>query len=222
MRFKLITCGLSALLIAGCVSSMHEASIMADRTWFIFLETNKPVTDKVLGETMQRGHIANFKRLFDLKKLSAAGPLQDPSGLKRGIVVVAAPSRAIVESYFQPDQYVRDGYMVLNAVPCTVHKPLNTSGIDPNGIEEVRIVQIMRTADEQASRRDRLVLKGLVANGSFGAWYSPETGPVAEILFSRTTDNKKLLELIQQNADPLLSGREIKVWRQWLSKGVVS
>lgn len=221
MRLKLIICWLSALLLAGCVSS-HESSIMADRTWFILLETNKPVPDKVLGETMQRGHIANFKRLFDLQKLSAAGPLQDPSGLTRGIVVVAAPSMPVLQSYFQPDQYVRDGYMALNVVPCLVHKPLNTTGIDPNGIEEVRIVQIMRTPDEQASRRDRLVLKELVANGSIGAWYSPETGPVAEILFSRTTDNKKLLELIQQPAGGFSAGREIKVWRQWLSKGVVS
>lgn len=222
MRTKLITCWLSALLLTGCVYSNHESSIMADRTWFIFLETNNPVTDKVFGRTMQRGHIANFKRLFDLQKLSAAGPLQDPSGLKRGIVVVAAPSMPVLESYFQPDQYVRDGYMALNAVPCLVNKPLNTTGIDPNGIEEVRIVQIMRTADEKASRRGKLVLKELVANGNFGAWYSPETGPVAEILFSRTTNNKKLLDLIKRDIDPLLAGREIKVWRQWLSQGMVS
>ncbi len=222
MRQKLITFWLSALLMAGCVSLNEKPSITADRTWFIFLETNKPVTDKVLGATMQRGHIANFKRLFDLQKLAAAGPLQDPSGLKRGIVVVAAPSMPVLESYFQPDQYVRDGYMALNAVPCLVNKPLNTTGIDPNGIEEVRIVQIMRTADEQVSQRDRLVLEELVANGNFGAWYSPETGPVAEILFSRTTDNKKLLELIQQHAGRFSAGREIKVWRQWLSKGAVS
>ena len=62
--------------------------------WFIFLETGKKTPDdKEAVAAMQRGHIDNFKRLFALKRLYAAGPLLDPSGFKRGIVTVRAASR---------------------------------------------------------------------------------------------------------------------------------
>ena len=36
--------------------------------------------------------------------------------------------------------------MTLNAMPAIAHKPLESEGIDPRGIEEVRIIQILRAS----------------------------------------------------------------------------
>ncbi len=183
----------------------------ADRLWFIFLEKGKPTPpDKDVVMAMQRGHIENFKRLFALGRLFSAGPLADPSGFKRGIVTVRAASRDGLMGYFQPDDYVREGYMTVNAVPAVAHKALNTEGIDASKVEEVRIVLVPRSASAP-----HVGLQALLAAGTVGAWYTLEEGPLAEVLFARSTDTAAL----QAALAPL--SKEAQVWRQWLSPGVV-
>ena len=44
---------------------------------------------------MQRGYIDNLKRFYAEQKLFAAGPLQDPSTLKRGIAIVSRCARYV-------------------------------------------------------------------------------------------------------------------------------
>ena len=46
--------------------------------------------------------------------------------LKRGIVIVRVPTKEELITYFQKDEYVRDGYMTLNAKLSVAHKPLAT------------------------------------------------------------------------------------------------
>ena len=117
------------LILAACAQTPEAAESKADNIWFIFLETGKKTpADKDIVGNMQRGHIDNFKRLHGEKKLFAAGPLQDPSTLKRGIVVVKAPTNEVLKTYFQPDAYVREGYMTLNAMPAVAHKALESEG----------------------------------------------------------------------------------------------
>ena len=183
------------------------------REWFIFLETGLPTPpDREAVMRMQRGHLANFKRLFDAGQLSAAGPLRDPAGRKRGIVVVRAASMEELRGCFEPDDYVRLGHMTLNAVPATAEKPLHTEGIDPFGVEEVRIVQIARGG---VTGRQRELLREQVARGTFGAWYTLHQGPVAEVLFARTTDDAALQPALAPfDADAV-------VWAQWLGRGVL-
>jgi uncharacterized protein YciI len=194
-------------------------------TWFIFLETGKKTPDdKDAVQKMQTGHIENFKRLFGEKKLLAAGPLSDPSKIKRGIVVVKAVSKEELLTYFQPDDYVREGYMRANAIRCVAHKPLNTEDIDPNGIEEERIVQITRPVEKLTSDQQRAThafLQALVDKGIVGAWYTLESGDVAEILFCRTTDTKALEALFAECPAVKSSKAAVQIWPQWLSKGVV-
>jgi uncharacterized protein YciI len=197
--------------LAGCASAPVSAPPQ-DRDWFIFLETGKKTPDdKVRVAEMQRGHLENFKRLFGEKKLFAAGPLRDPSGVKRGIVVVKAPDRATLDTYFQPDEYVREGYMTLNATPVRVMKPLNAEGIDANAIEEVRIVLVKRGPNDGGSP-----FQGALDKGVIGAWYQLESGPLSHILFSREKDEMKL-----RDAVGIAAPEQAQVWGQWLSKGVV-
>lgn len=193
--------------------------------WFVFLETGRKTPDDPPAVTaMQRGHIANFKRLFGEGKLLAAGPMADPARVKRGLVVVRADSMDALRGYFQPDDYVREGYMTLNAVPAVARRALHTEGIDDTRVEEVRIVLIDRPPALPApatARARQALLQGLLDRGTVGAWYTLQTGPLAEVLLARTADSAMLETALAPYAAPGGDGARIHVWRQWLSPGVV-
>jgi uncharacterized protein YciI len=210
-------------MLVGCAQTAPPPGVSADNYWFIFLESGKKTADdKVAVGKMQTGHIDNFKRLFAEKKLFAAGPMQDPAGKKRGIVVVKAPTKETLTNYFQPDEYVREGYMTLNATPAVAHKALGSEGIDPSGVEEVRIIQVLRSGTVASdTRADHAFIQALVDKGTIGAWYSMESGAVSEVLFSRSTDSKALQEAFAQYPAAVSGNATVAVWRQWLGKGVL-
>jgi uncharacterized protein YciI len=218
---------LMLLIAAGCaqVAPMKAAFSSGPTDWFIFLERGKPTPgDKEAVAAMQKGHIANFEKLFSEKKLLAAGPLSDPSGDKRGIVVVKAPDLDTLKGYFVADQYVRDGYMTINARRAVVHKALNSTGIDAKTIEEGRIILIARPSvvlDVDTDKNDKAFLQELVDNRVVGAWYTLQDGPVAEVLFTRMRDNKKLEDVMSRHPSAWAMGIPIAIWPQWLSRGVV-
>jgi uncharacterized protein YciI len=204
-------------LATPCVRAQTAAPPDGRREWFVFLETgrsapNTTPEEKARLAEMQRGHIDNFKRLHADKKLLAAGPMRDPARVKRGIVIVRADTAAEVQGYFGPDDYVRDGFLLANATPCVARRALNSEGIDPEGIEEVRIVIVPADSGEAAARG--ALLQSLLAAGTVGAWYTLDGGAVAEVLFARTTDTAAL----QAALAPLPGAM---VWPQWLGKGVV-
>lgn len=222
-------------MLAACASTPGDAPqtiftagelrpASRDEMWFVFLESGKTgFSERSALEAMQRGHIANFQRLFAEKKLLAAGPLKDPTEYKRGIVIVKAPTQQALGSYFQPDQYVREGYLKLNAVPALVNKALATEGIDSSGTEEGRIVQVMRgdkvlSGAEAAAQR--AMLQRLVDQGTFGGWYTLEAGPVAEVLFSKHRDDKAL-QIALAALPAVKGGAPVAVWGQWFAKGVL-
>lgn len=223
----------AAFVLAGCASVAEVPDVFAsrethaasrDEMWFVFLESGKKgFTERSALEEMQKGHVANFQRLFGEKKLLAAGPLKDPTEFKRGIVVVKAPSQQVLAGYFQPDQYVREGYLKLNAAPALVNRPLATEGIDSSGVEEVRIVQLMRgerTLSPAEAAAQRVQLQRLVDQGTFGAWYTLEAGPVAEVLFSRQKDDRALQAALAQ-LPAVKGGAPAAVWTQWFARGVL-
>lgn len=202
-----------AALAAAPLAAALPAAAQSPQLWFIFVETGKPLPPeeaKVIA--MQRGHLDNFKRLFDEGKLLAAGPLRDPSGVKRGIVIVKATDRAELAGFFEPDEYVREGYMTLNAQPARARRPLNSVGIDPSGIEEIRIGLLARPAGDADKRSSRLLRLG--DQGAVGAWYSLVEGPVAEVVFARI-ENQSAVEKV------LADDGGLTVWPQWTGKRVL-
>jgi len=220
-RRSLIAAATAMPVVMALPSRGQAQTLAAEQQWFIFLETGRPVPeDKAAVAAMQAGHLENFKRLFADGKLFAAGPMRDPARVKRGIVVVQAPNRQVLMSYFQPDEYVREGYMTVNAQPATVHQALNHTGIDPNGIEEHRIVLFSR-AQEKDREAVPVFLKRALDEGVIGAWYSLEDGPIGEVVFMRGTDETALRKTMVEY--PGLSDQRVtmKIWAQWLGKGVL-
>lgn len=211
----------AASLFAGCASTAAPPTGL----WFVFLETGRPTpADREAVMAMQRGHITNFKRLFGEGKLLAAGPMADPAKHKRGLVVVQAGSLDELRNYFVPDDYVREGYMALNAVPALARRPLHTIGIDDSRVEEVRIVLIarpQRPAGAAVMSARQALLEGLIDRGTLGAWYTLQSGPVAEVLLARTTDTATLQAALAPYTALADDGADVQVWRQWISPGVV-
>lgn len=217
---------LAGLGLAGGIASLagcaNPAPAATGNRWFIFLETGRPTPpDRDAVMAMQRGHIANFQRLFALGRLQAAGPLADPSRRKRGIVILQADSLDALRADFQDDAYVRDGYMLLNARRAVVQQPVHTEGIDASRIEEARIVLIGRPdgSDPAAAQRQAL-LRRLVDAGTLGAWYTLADGPLAEVLLARGTDSDGLRAALAPYAaaGPAVA---IDIWPQWISPGVI-
>ncbi|MDO9286580.1 MAG: hypothetical protein Q7U26_16925 [Aquabacterium sp.] len=227
MRRRQLTLALGAPLLAGALAGLGACATPATDgagLWFIFLESGRPTPDdRDAVMAMQRGHIDNFKRLFGEGKLLAAGPMADPARSKRGLVVVRAASHAELMGYFQPDAYVREGYMQVNAVPALARRAVYTEGIDATRVEEIRIVLIGRPAaapDAATAHARQALLQGLVERGNVGAWYTLQTGPVAEVLLARGTDSASLEAALAPYAAPD-RGITVQVWRQWISPGVV-
>ena len=226
MRRRQLSIALGAPLLAGLGSLVGCATPAPEGPglWFIFLETGRPTPDdREAVMAMQRGHIDNFKRLFAEGKLMAAGPMADPSRSKRGLVLVRAATHAELMAYFQPDAYVREGYMQVNAVPALVRRAVYTEGIDAARVEEIRIVLIGRPPVAPAAATamaGQARLQGLVERGTVGAWYTLQTGPVAEVLLARSTDTAMLEAALAPYA-ATGSGVTVQVWRQWISPGVV-
>ena len=215
---------LPALLMVLATTLPAQAQTVS-RDWFVFLETGRKTPDDIEAvRAMQRGHIANFEKRFAEGRLFAAGPLRDPGKHKRGIVVVRAASMEEVRELFQPDEYVREGYLSLNAHPAIVHKGLNTEGLDPKKMEEVRIIQISRPTDAQdaaTTARSRAFLHSLLAQAKVGAWYALESGPLADVLFVNTQDTAALELLFANHPDVLSGASTVAIWGQWFVSGVV-
>ncbi len=211
-------------LLLSAVAGAQEPPPVPGRDWFVFLERGIPTPpDKERVMAMQKGHIANFERLFAQGKLFAAGPMRDPSQHKRGIVVVRAPDLDTLRHYFDEDEYVAHGHMTLNAQPCLARKELNTTGLNLKKIVENRIVMLSGAAALRAEERQQLdaALQALIDDGTLGAWYAMEAGPIDHVLFRAGNDEAPLqaaLARLPGRADERL---QAAVWGQWFAEGVV-
>ncbi len=88
---------------------------------------------------MQKAHLDNFSRLFNLNKLSLAGPVSDPDKKIRGIVAVTASSEVEMRNYFAEDPYVEEGYLNLQAFPITSQIGASKRDFSLTAMEEFQI-----------------------------------------------------------------------------------
>ena len=220
---------IASLLLALALFGAPRAE--GTKLWWIFLETGKPTPpDKEAVQKMQLAHLANFQRLHGEGVLLSAGPIADPSGKKRGIVLLTAPSHDAMAKLFAPDPYVSNGHMRANAVPCVARIPLESRAVEPDSIEEVRIVLVHQTDAFRklpAERRDATAagfereVHAFAREAEIGSWYLLEAGDIWQVLHSRSLDSDSLTARFLSTT----AGREgliaIDVWPQWIAKGAV-
>lgn len=219
---------LPALLAATTFCATDEMK----PSYFVFLVTGKnpPKASPEDIQKYQTAHIDNFKRLFGEKKLMTAGPCADPEKTKRGIVVLAVKSEKEISECFKPDPYVSMGFMEVKAMKMTVHfGQINTNNIDPNGIEENRIVVfsagavVADSTGVRAARQkhlDHIRNAGAKAGLAFYASLGDSADLRAVALF-KGKDDEKISAWIKK--DPLVKNGTLKAVKfpQWLGKGVL-
>jgi uncharacterized protein YciI len=201
-------------------------------TYFIFLNSGKnpPKASQEEVGKYQMEHLGNFKRLFGEGKLLTAGPCGDPEKKKRGIVVLTVGNKSGVMTCFGPDPYVQKGFLDVEALRMNVEfGKFNTTAIDPEGIEENRIVVFTAgavNADSASARATRLKHLDHIRQGgtkaglAFYASLSDSPDIRAVALFKGKND-KEILAWLKK--DPLVKNGTLKATKmpQWLSKGVL-
>lgn len=126
-----------------CLLSL-AAAVGAPKTklYFVFLtKGNGTRPDQATLQAYQKAHIGNFERRFKEGKLIGAGPLNDPTTVRRGIVVLTLPSEAEVPKAFEGDPYVEHRIMNVEAWEWDADRSrINVNLPDPNAIQENRLV----------------------------------------------------------------------------------
>lgn len=109
----------SLLMLSTTASGQETNEDTRTQDFFVFLTTGKSTADveKAEIEKKQQAHLDNFKKLFEQKKLFAAGPLADPERKLRGIVGLRAADRKQLDEMFQADPYVTEGFLKVEAYP---------------------------------------------------------------------------------------------------------
>ena len=189
----------------------------------------KATTEEI--QEYQRAHIENFKRLFGLGKLSTAGPMSDPGKRRRGILILTPPKEIEIPPLFATDPYVAKGFMELELYPIkVVFGGINTTNIDPNGIEENRIVlfnQVHETKvahlPENLAREHEAYLKSGKSVGlAFFAHVTENKGNLRAIALFRGKDDAAIRAWLDQEPVSKAGFVKAEVIPQWLGKGILS
>jgi protocatechuate 3,4-dioxygenase beta subunit len=126
---------------------------------------------------MQEAHLANFARLAKQGKLTTAGPMRDPEGVLRGIVIVKAASRSAVDRMFDQDPYVAQGFMKIEAQKARIDHGQIVSNVTSESLDEFRIVVF--GSREQAGEAEQNPIQGQTS-------YATDLCRAGKILFMST------------------------------------
>ncbi len=103
---------------------------------------------------MQKAHLANFGRLAGEGKLLTAGPMRDPEGVLRGIVIVRATDRSAVDRMFDQDPYVTEGFMKVEPHEARIDHGGIVANVTPEALEEFRIVILSDPKEVNDSKKE--------------------------------------------------------------------
>ncbi|RYG17648.1 hypothetical protein EON82_23615, partial [bacterium] len=118
--------------------------LLPDAHWFIFLvraDGPRPKETAALQE-MQKAHIGNLEKLYAEGKFVAAGPVNDPTKHRRGIVVAGAGTLKEVMACFEGDPYVENRIMRVEAHRWVTPPKGFTAPPDVAKMAEYRIARI--------------------------------------------------------------------------------
>jgi uncharacterized protein YciI len=149
---------------------------------------------------MQAAHLANFERLHRDGKLFAAGPLADPQKKLRGIVVVTAPDVGSLPELFEPDPYLKHGYLTVDAIKMEIAVGKFQTDIDPKSLAEYRLVLLEKVtpdgdeASAEERKRNLEYCQAIHASEHlcFAAWFDEKKDPRRGILIFRKLDEATL------------------------------
>lgn len=183
-------------------------------------------------QAMQKAHIDNFTRLAKLGELFAAGPMADPQKIKRGIILVEAESVEKLPDLFEPDPYVKQGFMKLEASEIVKMDGTTKVDFEEKAMDELRIAVLDRAVGGAGKSGEELKAAHLAHEEYWTKWHAAKKVALrckftdnsphfSIIIFPKSEDDeiKKLLD-----GDPLVTTKMINysLMPQYLMKGAVS
>ena len=202
-----------------------------EATWWIFLTTGKSTqgTERAEIEKMQSDHLANFGRLHQAGHLLTAGPLADPQKKRRGIVVVTAPDSKSLKELFEPDPFVKNGFLEIDAIKMEIALGAFQKNVDPTALAEYRLVLLEKPTpdgselDAEEKTKNHAYCKTIhdAERLCFAGWLSDEKLPRRGILIFRKLDDVTLNSLVDE-----LPAVKSKTWKAttmplYMSEGIV-
>lgn len=227
---------LAVSVLAGAGAALAQQAgkstdLPQQKLYWVFLTTGKSTqgVERAEIEAMQAAHIANFGRLHADGKLFAAGPMADPDKKKRGIVVVTAADVQSLPQLFEPDPYVSQGYMTLDATEMEIAVGEFYAAVDPANLAEHRLVLLEDaqagaaelTADERKANLDYCESIHAPDRLCFAAWLQGDAAHRRAVLIFRQLDDDALAKLLND-----LPAVKSQAWKSttfplYLSDGVV-
>lgn len=116
--FIYITIFLSFSILTYIVISKENAPEFKLKTYYLVFLKSGPKRDQTKDVAMeiQKGHLANIKRLSNQGKIVIAGPLLDDSEV-RGIFIFNAESKEEVEELCATDPAIKAGRLIAEVHP---------------------------------------------------------------------------------------------------------
>jgi uncharacterized protein YciI len=183
------------------------------RLWFMFFlkgDGKRPSDPKEL-EKMQADHIKNLQTEGAAGHLLAAGPLGDPTQLRRGITIAVAKDRSEVESYFKSDAFVKAGIMTVTATAWEPTRVRFNPSYDKNAMEEYELL----ITTQSLMRGTRNALCDFAVGGRTNISPSEKYQFSGEVWISLKSDHEKLVAAL----DGTLAPREIIPL--WMAKDIL-
>jgi uncharacterized protein YciI len=226
---------LLALLVSQATfaqSNSGEAPPQEAAVYWVFLTSGKSIqgTDRTEIESMQAAHLANFRRLHNEGKLYTAGPMADPHNKMRGIVVVTAPDLKSLPELFEPDPFLKHGYMTIDAIKMEIAVGKFQRNVDPKALAEYRLVLLEKSTpdghevDAGAQSKNLEYCQSIhdAERLCFAGWLSEDKSSRRGILIFRKLDDGLLKSLVDE-----LPAVKSKTWKAttfplYMTEGIVN
>lgn len=219
MRFLLLL----ALALSACTPTLATEDKKLFFMFFVKSDGKRPDDKEVLAK-MQRAHIDNLDRQFKLKNLIAAGPLNDPTTVRRGVAVLTVTDAQKIPGLFQEDPFVQHRLMKVVAREWDADpKGINLELPEPTKIEENRIAIVTAfldsPIDEQALEEHRRYIARQVKPSVGGRTKSDRYEEI--LLFQGKAEEKEILTALE--ADPLVRAGllQVEFMPLWMAKGAL-
>lgn len=203
----MLTTAIASILLSQQVQPEPE------KTWFMFFlkgDGKRPSEPKEL-EKMQADHIGNLQAQGNAGHLIAAGPLDDPTKIRRGITVAIAKSRAEVDTFFKTDPYVTNSIMTVAAIEWDLGLGQFRSDYNKNEMEEYELL----LTDQLLLRSVRYQLQKFAVGGRTKSVTGEKYRFGAEVWISRKADHKMLAMILEGVAAPH------EIVPLWMAKGLL-
>lgn len=218
-------------LILGALIALAPAPAQPDelKSFFgYFLKGDKAgPTDPVESKKMLEGHLKNLTTIMLENNGLAAGPLQDPTQIRRGIIAFQAKSEEEAMKHFANDPFVKNGIMTVKLYEWNVDPAKFTvKKADPNALTEYCLVILtpgksMQPVNEARMKDHQTYMKGLSHTHHMRV-VGDIKGPtkIREVAIFETKDTKGIEEALKN--DPLVKSSllEVEIIPLWMSKGI--